>query len=376
MEKQPFYLTKRKLPSGKSIYYFYTYDKYGNRTTPQSTGLSKKSEAMLYCTNLLIKHSLNQSSINFKDYANDFFEKSNKWYKLKSASKAPKDSTLTIYKINLNRAIEFFGTAPLAKITTVDILEFISYLRDKEFSAKTINANINVLRIIFNFAVSDDVIYKSPINKMVSKLEEDEKREAYTFDEVKYLIKSHWVEYDYFLISLTAAITGMRISEILVLQEDQIKDGYINVNQQYYRSKITSVKTSENRFVTIPKRLEEMLLENGKGKNFIFNSKDPFKPLSYGNARIKLSEMFSQEMRLQKDERGLGYHSYRYFVNTLLISRDVSPQKVNFIIGHSDGVGVMQKLYTTWRPEMYADVLKIQTELLDELLADNPNLKK
>ena len=54
------------------------------------------------------------------------------------------------------------------------------------------------------------------------------KKTVEEFDEVKYLIKSHWVEYDYFLISLTAAITGIVSLQLYTLLQVNKIDFYRN----------------------------------------------------------------------------------------------------------------------------------------------------
>ena len=164
---------------------------------------------------------------------------------------------------------------------------------------------------------------------------------------------------------MTAAITGLRISECTGLQPEQIKNGYLDIDRQFYNGKLCHPK-GDNRFVTIPEKLEKKLKEVSTGKLFVFtpkgNGTDNF-PQCYLRRNLKSS--FSEQMKCQAKDRRLTFHSFRYFFNTYLISNNINEEKVNFIIGHSSGKNSMMKLYTTWKPSHYEDVRRLQNQLCD-----------
>ena len=54
--KQPYSLYKRKLKSGKEVYYYQTYDEFGNRTSGKSTGQATKTAAT-QCQSVLRRRS-------------------------------------------------------------------------------------------------------------------------------------------------------------------------------------------------------------------------------------------------------------------------------------------------------------------------------
>ena len=49
MDYRSYYLSCRKLKTGKKMYYFYVRKSDGSRSVPHSTGKRKKNEAIKYC---------------------------------------------------------------------------------------------------------------------------------------------------------------------------------------------------------------------------------------------------------------------------------------------------------------------------------------
>lgn len=369
MGKRPFYLTKRKLKSGNRVYYYYYYNQLGIRTVPKTTGCSKKADAFQYCVNLLKANNLENNKLRFKTYAYNFFETSHTWYKNNSMSKSVKESTIKGYRNYFNNHVyPYFSEMFIDKITSTIVKEFRVHLAsDCELANKTINNIVAVLSIIMKQAEEENVILRNPC-RYVKKLSTDSKRDAFTSDEVDTLLTTSWNNSDAWLVCLTSAITGMRFSEVLGLQPYQLKDGYIDVCQQFYDGEICSVKTDENRFVTVPKELEDMLRKNVKG-NFVFTSEsDIDKPISRTTVTRHMFKHYTKDMIETKDDRLLTFHSFRHFLNTYLISNNTNSHKINFMIGHSEGKGTMLSLYTSWKPEMYKDIYELQTELLDKIM--------
>lgn len=365
MEKQPFYLIKRKLNSGKSVYYFYYYDQYGNRTTPKSTGCSKKADAFTYCVNLLKCNNLENNKTKFKTFARDFFEPGSIWYKDKALSNGVTQGTIKGYNSYFKYHVyPYFSEMFVDKINPSIIKEFRVFLADEiDLANKTINNIVSVLGIIMGEAVDENVILRNPCES-VKKLPKDSERKAFTENQVLSIVNSEWTHYTSRLFTITGAITGMRFSEILGLKPDVLHDDYIDIKRQYYDGELTSTKTGENRFVTCPPKLIQLLRNHCQG-DFIFTSPEDFtKPYSRSVIVRHFYGAYPKTLLKQKDDDLLTFHAMRHFVNTYLISNHISESKVNFVIGHSSGKGSMMTLYTTWKPEMYKDVLELQEQLL------------
>lgn len=373
MGKQEFYLTKRHLPSGNIIWYYYYYDKFGERTTPKTTGCRKKADALNYCIDLLRKNCLYKTDIVFKNYTFDFFKPNSNWYNDNVLTHNVSEGTVVGYLNYFNNHIlPYFSEMTMNKITPVDIKEFRVYLATKrKLANKTINNIIGVLRVIFNWAIEENIIMKSPITHSIKKLPAENKREAFSYEEIISLLSGKWNNYQAWLMILTAAVTGMRFSELLGLQPHQIKENYIDVCQQYYLNKLKLPKGNFKRFVMLPEKLKTMLLDNSIGNHFVFHSINDFsKPIAKSVIDRNFKSHFTQQMLKETEKRCLAFHSLRHFCNTYFISNNINTSKVNFVIGHSEGRDFMTRLYTTWKPEMYKDLLNLQTELLQNIIQE------
>ena len=371
MEKQPFYLSRRRLPSGRCVYNYYYYNQFGERTVPKSTGCTRKVDAINYCTRLLLANNLANNKTKFKTYGFGFFDEGSRWYKARSLQGSIAKNTLLAYRSGLKfHILPYFENMYMDKITPNIIREFRVYLaEEKELSNKSINNIVDEARIIFDWAVEDDIILKNPVSKLIKPLEVNQKREAFTLDEVKFVLRPGWKDYQSWLFTLTGAMTGLRFSEVRGLKNENIHENYIDLTMQFC-DEFKETKTKVSRFIPIPNELSKMLKDFGEGKDYIFTSdKNINKPVPRTKIIRDLYTQYSDNMKAVKNDRVLTFHSLRYFFNTYLLSKNIISQKVDFIIGHSGGAGTMQKLYTSWKPDMYNDVLKVQNELFDILLS-------
>ena len=378
MQKQVFYLTKRKLPSGKSVWYYYTYNDRGERSTPRSTGFTKKQDAFNFCSEKFKANKLHNRAIKFSDFASGWFKAGHPYYDDAINSGRTKPSTMVVYRSRLeNNILPFFKNLYLDEITMQNIIKFREVLIDKNMVPGVINGIISTLSIMFNYAVFNEYISVSPIKAgFKSLVQPHSKREAFTLEEILRIFSTPIKSVKPWLMILTSVLTGMRISEIRGLDIKNVNEGYINIVQQYYKqSVVPSTKTKSNRFVPIPKKLFSFLSQIGKDTQFIFQTEhSDIKPICEGVISKALTDMFDTELLKVKNERKLTFHALRYFANTYYRVNGILEAKVNFIIGHSDNSLRMMNLYTTWKPEMFDDIKELQTKLLDLILEKVPNL--
>ncbi|MBO7715807.1 MAG: tyrosine-type recombinase/integrase [Methanobrevibacter sp.] len=370
MEKQPFYLTKRTLPSGKKVWYYYYYNNFGERTVPKSTGETNKQKAFNFCIRLLSMNNLANKKVLFKDYAKDWFTPNCQWYKDKNSNRPIKKNTIVSYLSDLNvHLLPYFGNMEIDKIFPSHIKSFRSYLSDNGLSHPSINRVVAVMKVMMGYALDEKLIKENPVSKNIKILSNTIIREAFTLEEVKELLYPEWEDYGCWLFTLVGVITGMRISEINGLQLKQLHTNYIEVNQQYSAYQIQAVKTEEPRFVTCPEQLIRMMIDYCDEREFVFHGKrNQFIPMDKSYFYIEFRKHYTEEMKKRKGKAKLTFHSLRHFFNTYLTYKGVQEKKINFLMGHSTKKGSMFDLYTTWSPEMYKDVLEIQKDLLKELI--------
>ena len=359
--REPFTVFPRKLSSGKTVYYYRTYTPDGKRTTAHSTGKTSKAQARCYCAELMMKGILYSDSILFKDYADDFFGDNSQWMQDKKLAGKGKlqpvaKNTLILYRSNLRLHImPFFSRMKLCDIKPSDIKRFMEKLIEKKLSNSSINSACITLKIIVSYAVSDGYIKLNPFTSVKMMFINTKGKDAFTTEELTYIIKQ--LKGDEQLMLITAAVTGMRKSEIMALRSDTLHPDYIDVKDQMQKHELVPVKTSEFRKIRICNSLYN-LLKNKKGF-FFTNEKDHYSYILKKYTNINESDW---------KERKLSFHSIRHFLNTYLIVEGISEIKVKGVMGHSSGKGSMTERYTNFKPEHFDDVAQMQEKLISLFL--------
>jgi integrase len=106
-----------------------------------------------------------------------------------------KTITPTVYRTELSRykndILPFFGEQEIDTITNSQISKFIERLKERELSTSTIKHFMVVLRKIFKFGVSNDIITQIPVFPKISgRLQTSQKRDYLTQDEYEHLVKT------------------------------------------------------------------------------------------------------------------------------------------------------------------------------------------
>jgi len=120
--REDFSLYRRRLPSGKSVFYYQTYDENGKRTPGRSTGQTTKTTARAYCNGLLKDGKLRPSeqvkAPTFAEYAKGWWEydtcpylqQRKKRRKMRRKSRAPTPArTRTVWRNTWFRSLRRYG---------------------------------------------------------------------------------------------------------------------------------------------------------------------------------------------------------------------------------------------------------------------------
>jgi integrase len=336
-----------------------------------------KNKAHEYCQRLIREGRLwagNESTFHAYANANSWFEWDKCAYVLdKRATSTEKrqgitEATALRYRQDLRLyLLPYFGTMKLKNIQPETIKKFRIWMQhERKLSNKTINCAVSTLHIMTEWALDNNLIFFDPMRGIKPLRIDDNARDAFSMCEGRRILRSKWASKEAWFFNLVAAVTGLRFAEIRALRRDCIFPMYLDVACQRQK-KIVPVKTKEARKAPIPMRLYDLLQDFRGGNEFVFN---------HGTSRINaaLDSMMPPDVALQKSDRNLSFHSWRHFFNTYLFSENVSPEKTNFIIGHSSGAGTMADAYLHFTPEHYREVYAAQEKLLGVLLAGNPNL--
>ena len=88
------------------------------------------------------------------------------WWKNHVLNGEHKAATIEFYKNMTGRIVERFGNRDLTAIKSVDIERFLNDLRAEGLSTSTLKHYQNVLRIMFKYAETHDLIEKDPMRKV------------------------------------------------------------------------------------------------------------------------------------------------------------------------------------------------------------------
>jgi len=362
-------LYSRPSKSGGKIWYYMTYTPDGVRTGGKSTWCESKTAARNYCDDLL-KRGLLYTGINqtFGQYALGWFDNGSAWLQDRMAigtvdHPALSESTLKRFRSDLkNHILPYFEHKKLQEIKPSDVKHFRTWLmQEQKMSPKSVNNIMSTIKIITDYALADNAILFDPLRGIRPMIVNNKIRDAFSIDEAKRIFSAAWMSQITKAANLTAACTGMRMSEILAIKKENLHETYIDLTNQVYRGKVCPLKTKAARKVPITPQLYRILkplAQNG----YAFGSVDAQR--IYIHLRNVMTGLHMDKERVK---RNLCFHSWRHFCNTFLLAENVPPVKVAAVLGHSTGAGSMQERYTNWSPDMFPEVYAAQAKLIKML---------
>jgi integrase len=334
---------------GSVIFYYWVYDENGKRKF-RSTGKRTRDEAVKYCRGLQIKNELLPSkTLSFDSYTKDFFDYEKCPYiKYRLFHGHSYGRPWAKYEKRLLDGIirPHFDKQQINLIKYKDIDIFIMSLKKQNFSHKKINNVITVLKNIFSYAEINDTLRKNPCKGLKSFKVISSEKGILTIEEVKKLIKEEsrgqiWPEKIHFIINYLAVSTGLRLGEILALRPDDLSNEKLTISHSYNTDDgLKCTKNGKSKIIPLPSKLKSLLTDLCNGKQpeeYLFSSSNGLKPMGYRTVH-KRFEKALESIGIDKEERkrrNIVFHSYRHFVNTVLLQSRIPPETVRYIMGHS-----------------------------------------
>ena len=372
-----FTLFSRVVPSGKTVVYYYAYNDEGQRLGPWTTGQDNKTMARNYCNALIRKGVLVpgiKGMTTFEAYAADFWD----WEKSEYLKDRRKRRKLTQgYADKNQRVVDFtlvpyYGKMRLEKITGEVIDKWLDYMIAEKYENSTINGYYGTLMTMMKWAAKKKYIVRDPFLDVQRLLDEQKEKQLITKDEFKEMFVEDWKKVwnnDLLLCTANklAALTGMRVSEVLGLKGENVFDDHIFVCIQYdkkYGDRATKGKTKDNLPLTeeMIRDLRKLMKVNGNGYLFSLTGGD--KPVTvrhiYNGLRRALRNMGIDDEEMKK--RGINVHAWRHFCNTEMLKGGIPLKKVQAVTRHKSTK--MTDRYTHFDPLEFTEVTKLQAELL------------
>jgi integrase len=339
----------RRLKSGKTIFYYWAYTGK-DRKIYRSTGADTFEKAVLFCRNLLKMGKLTATKeYIFSEYTKDFFVYDSCPY-IKTRLLRGKSYTKGWAKAQRNllaaKIIPEYGGLDIREICHNQIETWLLKLKKEGTGAKTLNHLITILRIIFGYAVKSQVIDENPMDYIELFALNTREKGILSRGELKLLFSDVsggiWRSKMHFTLNLTAAMTGMRLGELLGLKYENVLLFYINVIYSWSDTdQLKCPKTGKTRKIPIPEnlcRLLHSLNNNRKPSDFIFSHGDKpidhktvYKQFYYALDKIGINSQI-------RKNKNVTWHSYRHLYNTLLLESGIAPETVRLFTGHSAGM--------------------------------------
>ena len=369
--KQPYSIYKRNT----GYYYYRTYDKWGRRTVPKTTGKTNRDAAEAYCEMLLRQGRLvGTPTMTFAVYAEPWWIWETCPYVRAKAMRDEQGDGLSPDYVIKNRNIlkkwilPHFGRLRLDQITPDLIDEWMMNLVTptgdrKEVSYKYANNIFNVLSVMLNVAVKQRLIAYNPCSSAYRLKAKTKVRELFTGAELAELIKPEtWggVTQGY-LANMLSASTGMRWGEIRALMREDYHHTYIHVRWSLTNKGVrVRVKNKEERLAPVPSKMQALLDKHGCAP-YLLSKQEGARPIPLSEGNDTLKAALAVIKVNDPASRGLTFHAWRHFFNTMMRSGGVPDAKVRAVTGHK--TSAMMDHYTSFRSEDYADIIQVQEHL-------------
>lgn len=393
--RNPYTLFKRTLKSGKKIWYYSFYDAKGKRRQ-LSTGQTRKIDADHFCLYLYNQGAMfpnvpNGMTVNIVDLPNQKSKPSHvsspESSNLKKRKMSPKmkdylakwfvfDKCEYIRIKQLhgfhmtkgyarrrrseieNKIIPFFGEYRLDQLNEQLFEQWIKHLKEKEkLGNSTVNKILKALKIVLGEAYRLGDIHEE-LAKKVRLLKNDSMAHGvFTKEEVNELFrKDKFLEYwkshkVYYSMNYLASKTGLRVGEVQALQKENIFPDHLKIVHGWNEQDgLGDTKTHKSRIVPISDETYKLICDVMKDQTsgtFVFSTSNGKKPVNRSDMSKYLYYAMEQ-MGISKEirtKRFLSFHSWRHYVNSLLINSGVPTSIVQSIIGHVND-DVMTAHYT------------------------------
>lgn len=260
--------------------------------------------------------------------------------------------------------------------------------RQKELSTKTVLNYISILSVVFDYAVKRHVCPENPCKNIAGLLKKPGKETSFHAIDRDTLVKlftepSAWDDIYVYGMILLLSVTGMRISEAMALQREDIDfdNRIIHVRHSLRKERPTGslpgtekvyvladTKTDTTRTVPMGNLAWMVLNLFARKKGYVF-SFDGVLPIEASNYRRKLRKALAAigvDGETQVREKFV-VHSTRHSFTSLMISKNISDNLISLVTGHdTQRISAMNMRYA----QLLEDALPMLREAIDGFFSD------
>jgi integrase len=342
----------------------------------RSTGKTTKTAARVLVNKLLKAGALlpNKDVVpTFGEYAQGWWDWENCEYLKKRRKRANLTRSYSDHmKRNLDKVIHpHFKDMRMNEISPAVIEGFLDCLIKLKYKNTTINGYYGTFKTMMIEAVERGVISADPTAKVERLINDRDEIKIITPLEFKKLFVNDWrrVWEGNFIactVNKLAALSGMRVSEILGLKGSCLFDDHIFVCMQHDNYGYRPTKTKDKHNIPLPASLIEDLkaLKGTSGDGFLFSLDGGGRPVCRKTVLMCLRKALinigitSAEIK----ERNLHIHAWRHFFNTEMLKGGMTTEQAQAITTHKSER--MTERYTHFDPLEFVKAKEIQEALL------------
>jgi len=269
------------------------------------------------------------------------------------------DSSYRMYAATFNKLKDYFKETSICELRYQDVENFQQHLKNLKIGNKTINNHLTYFKMFMDVAIKKEIIEKNIVIGFDTLKEVKPKKENFTDQEVETLINHRWDSSVYNNFFQIAALTGMRIHEILLITGDDIKRDNDGI---YYIDLPKSKTVNGCRKIPLHKNFPDVsfpLFIQPKTQNFI-------------DFVDSIDRRVNRRIRKVLEDQTKTCHTFRGTFTQKM--SNLFPEKINIvqeIIGHSKGSKSLT--LDTYSKEFY---LKTKKEMIDKVEYENLKLKR
>jgi integrase len=171
-----------------------------------------------------------------------------------------------------------------------------------------------------------------------------------------------------FAATRLASVTGMRVGEVPGVKARYLRGNALNVCGQRDTGGeyLDHTKTRANRVIPVAPGMVPALsglMEKNKA-GFLFSRDEDKSAVSYDGITSAYKTALNTIGISPEEytERGLSFHSWRHFLNTRLLAKNISGSKVRAVTGHLSEE--ITGWYTHFKPDEFTEVMEVQESLM------------
>ena len=322
------------------FYYYYVY-RYGKRIR-RTTGEKRKADALQVVLERRDRHDLLNERCKtewqtFKEFAEPFFD----WDRcpiIQDKILRGGHYSRQLAETNRHNLFKYllpaFGSKVLQEITPSMINTWLLGVpKNHKVTPQTASKQLTMLRQILDVAVAQDILTENPAKKVKPLFAEPTERGCYTPEQIARIFADPWSDELCELACRLSSLTGMRIGEVQGLTLSCIHEDYITLEHSWAdKEGLKAPKNGRSRVVPIPLQMAHRLRSLPLCSELVFTY-DGEQPISRNTILARLKERM-EEVGIDYKKENLGFHSFRHFFNTRLLSMGVDEVKVRSVIGH------------------------------------------